>query len=121
MLLLCTDDIHDSINDNATDARAVSRRDMATQMSPEGSIRLSPERQCSYSPTSPSALPIVELLNAHSNRAEVKDLQVDEKVTVTRWSKRHRALYHGDSSQMRDHLHGKDEDPQGLTWYVLSC
>ncbi|KAL1207751.1 hypothetical protein V5N11_000484 [Cardamine amara subsp. amara] len=110
------DAIHESIKDDATDPRAVSRRDMATQMSPEGSIRLSPERQCSFSPSSSSALPILEILKAHSNRAEVKDLQVDEKVTVTRWSKRHRALYHGDSSKMRDHLHGNARDPQGLTW-----
>ncbi|KFK36165.1 hypothetical protein AALP_AA4G086500 [Arabis alpina] len=116
-LLSSQDDIHDNTKDAAaTDARAVSRRDMATQMSPEGSIRLSPERHYSYSPSSPSAVPIGELLNAHSNRAEANDLQVDEKVTVTRWSKRHRALYHGDSSQMRDHLHGKARDPQGLTW-----
>ncbi|ESQ30939.1 hypothetical protein EUTSA_v10011395mg [Eutrema salsugineum] len=113
---LSQDDIHESIKDAATDARAVSRRDMATQMSPEGSIRLSPERQCSFSPSSPSALSIVEILNGRSNRAEVKDLQVDEKVTVTRWSKRHKALYHGDSSKMRDHLHGQARDPQGLTW-----
>ncbi|KAL0853922.1 hypothetical protein Bca101_059074 [Brassica carinata] len=110
------DDIHESIKDAAGDARAVSRRDMATQMSPEGSIRLSPERECSLSSSSPTARSIVELLNARVNRAEAKDLQVDEKVTVTRWSKRHRSLYHGDSSKMRDHLHGQDRDPQGLTW-----
>ncbi|CAF2106579.1 unnamed protein product, partial [Brassica napus] len=110
------DDIHESIKDAAGDARAVSRRDMATQMSPEGSIRLSPERECSLSSFSPTARSIVELLNARVNRAEAKDLQVDEKVTVTRWSKRHRSLYHGDSSNMRDHLHGQDRDPQGLTW-----
>ncbi|XP_006307066.2 uncharacterized protein LOC17898172 isoform X2 [Capsella rubella] len=109
------DDIHESIKDAATDAQAVSRRDMATQMSPEGSICLSPERQCSFSPSSPSARPVSELLNARSNRAEVKDLQVDEKVTVTRWSKKHRGLYYGNSSKMQDHLNGKARDPQGLT------
>uniref|UniRef100_A0A1J3K0H2 Remorin C-terminal domain-containing protein n=1 Tax=Noccaea caerulescens TaxID=107243 RepID=A0A1J3K0H2_NOCCA len=115
--LLSQDEIHESIKDAATDARAVSRRDMATQMSPEGSIRLSPERQCSsFSPSSPTARSIVEILNARTKRAEAKDLQVDEKVTVTRWSKRHRALYHGDSSKMRDHLHGEARDPQGLAW-----
>ncbi|CAH8386245.1 unnamed protein product [Eruca vesicaria subsp. sativa] len=110
------DDIHESIKDSAGDARAVSRRDMATQMSPEGSIHLSPERDCSLSSSSPTARSIVELLNARVNRAEVKDLQADEKVTVTRWSKRHRGLYHGDSSKLRDHLHGEDRNPQGLTW-----
>ncbi|VYS48316.1 unnamed protein product [Arabidopsis thaliana] len=109
------DDIHESMKDAATDAQAVSRRDMATQMSPEGSIRFSPERQCSFSPSSPSALPISELLNAHSNRAEVKDLQVDEKVTVTRWSKKHRGLYHGNGSKMRDHVHGKATNHEDLT------
>jgi hypothetical protein len=109
------DDIHESMKDAATDAQAVSRRDMATQMSPEGSIRFSPERQCSFSPSSPSPLPISELLNAHSNRAEVKDLQVDEKVTVTRWSKKHRGLYHGNGSKMRDHVHGKATNHEDLT------
>lgn len=92
---------------------------MATQMSPEGSIRSSPERECSLSSSSPTARSIVELLNARVNRAEAKDLQVDEKVTVTRWSKRHRSLYQRDSSKMRDHLHGQDRDPQGSTWYVV--
>jgi len=121
LLTICTDDIHESMKDAATDAQAVSRRDMATQMSPEGSIRFSPERQCSFSPSSPSPLPISELLNAHSNRAEVKDLQVDEKVTVTRWSKKHRGLYHGNGSKMRDHVHGKATNHEDLTWYVLIC
>ncbi|KAF8095143.1 hypothetical protein N665_0339s0014 [Sinapis alba] len=110
------DNIHESIKYASTDARAVSRRDMATQMSPEGSIRLSPERQFSLSPSYQSARSILELLNARSNRPEVKDLQVDEKVTGTRWSKSHRALCHGDSSNMRDHLHGQARDPQGLKW-----
>ncbi|CAN8288652.1 unnamed protein product [Cochlearia groenlandica] len=105
------DDIHESMKDAATDARAVSRRDMATQMSPDGSIRLSPERQCSFSVSSPQAPSILELLNARSNRTEAKDLRVDENVSVSRWSKRHRALYHG------DHLHGHaSSDPQDLTW-----
>lgn len=95
--------IHES---SIKEAGAVSRRDVATQMSPEGSISLSPERQCSVSPSSPSARSIVELLSARSNRTEV-----DEKATVTRWSKSHRA-----SSNMRDQLHGQARDPQGLTW-----
>ncbi|KAJ0231873.1 hypothetical protein HA466_0295310 [Hirschfeldia incana] len=114
--LATQDGMHESIKDAAGDARAVSRRDMATQMSPEGSIRLSPERECSLSSSSPTTRSIVELLNARVNRAEAKELQVDEKVTVTRWSKRHRSLYHKDSSKMRDHLHGQDRDPHGSTW-----
>ena len=50
-----------------------------------------PEGRPSFSPSTPSALPIMELLSIHSSESEVRDVQVDERVTMTRWSKKHRA------------------------------
>lgn len=58
-------------------SRVVSRRDMATQMSPVSS----PE---TYTP------PPVEGVSHHSSRSEVRDVQVDKGVTITKKSKRHK-------------------------------
>ncbi|XP_010538113.1 PREDICTED: uncharacterized protein LOC104812570 [Tarenaya hassleriana] len=109
------DDILDNIKDDATNPHAASRRDMATQMSPEGSVHLSPERRSSFSPTSPPELPIMEILNSHSTRSE-KDVQVDGKVIVTRWSRKRRALHNGKSTGMRENLSENAIDTHGLTW-----
>ncbi|XP_010552520.1 PREDICTED: uncharacterized protein LOC104822856 [Tarenaya hassleriana] len=109
------DYILENVKDVGTNPRAASRRDMATQMSPDGSINSSPERRSSCSRSS-AALPIMEIQNGRSSQSEVRDLQVDGKVTVTRWSRKHRALYHGKSTEMRENLNGKAMDPQGLTW-----
>ncbi|KAH8516441.1 hypothetical protein H0E87_004696 [Populus deltoides] len=97
------DEKFDGVKDAATDiSRDVSRRDMATQMSPEGSNHSSPTRQPSFSVSTPSSLPIVELQGFNSSKSEVRDVQVDERVTVTRWSKKHRARNHGKSSEIVD-------------------
>ncbi|KAI8000655.1 hypothetical protein LOK49_LG09G02452 [Camellia lanceoleosa] len=86
-----TDEKFDSDKDAATNiSRDVSRRDMATQISPEGSPYSSPKR-LSFSPSTPPVLPIVELESPKTSKLEVRDIQVDEQVTVTRWSKKHRA------------------------------
>lgn len=65
----------------------VLRKDVATQMSPGGSSQSSPKERRSFS-QSPSAHPIEELEN-HFSKLEVRDVQVDDRVTVTRWSKKH--------------------------------
>ncbi|KAK1586720.1 hypothetical protein Q3G72_005488 [Acer saccharum] len=67
--------------DENTDAenvvsRAVSRRDMATQMSPEDGSHPSP----------PSILPVVE---DHPAKLEVREVQVDKRATIINRSKRH--------------------------------
>lgn len=72
---------------------------MATQMSPEGSIASSPKRKPSFSPSSPSILPIGELQSVNSSRLEIRDVQVDERVTMTRWSKKHRGRIPGKVSE----------------------
>ncbi|KAG9451034.1 hypothetical protein H6P81_010999 [Aristolochia fimbriata] len=68
---------------------AVSRRDMATQMSPEGSRHSSPKERPLDSPSPSLALPIAELQNHNALKLEVRDVQVDDCVTMTRWSKKH--------------------------------
>ncbi|XP_072953174.1 uncharacterized protein [Typha angustifolia] len=59
-------------------------KDVATQMSSEGST---PTERLSFS-HSPSVYPIAELESQFS-KLEVRDVQVDDQVTATRWSKRH--------------------------------
>nr|GLL48253.1 uncharacterized protein LOC109170013 [Ipomoea trifida] len=68
---------------------------MATQMSPEASPHSSPRRQSSFSSSPPSIVPFVEVQSFYPSRAEVKDVPVDERVTMTRWSKKHRARIPG--------------------------
>ncbi|KDP38327.1 hypothetical protein JCGZ_04252 [Jatropha curcas] len=109
----------DGVKDAATDiSSAVSRRDMATQMSPEGSNHSSPSRRLSFSASTPSALPIVELQNIHSNKSEVRDVQMDERVTVTRWSKKHRTRNQGKSSEIVDDWRKKAVDARSSAWDV---
>ncbi|XP_072981919.1 uncharacterized protein [Typha latifolia] len=65
----------------------VLRKDVATQMSPEGTAPSSPKDRSLFS-HSPSADPIEEL-ESHFSKFEVRDVQIDDRVTVTRWSKKH--------------------------------
>lgn len=76
-----------------TVSRVVSRRDMATQMSPADSTRssvTSPKDRLSFS-TSPSILPVLEPYSNHSAKLEIRDVQVDKRVTVTGQSRKHGA------------------------------
>lgn len=93
------DDIQDEAN---VVSRVISRRDMATQMSPEASPSSSPIRQSSFSPSTPSILPLVELQNVPSSKAEMRDVPIDERVTVTRWSKKQKARIPGRSMELDD-------------------
>ncbi|KAL6527383.1 hypothetical protein OROGR_016473 [Orobanche gracilis] len=64
---------------------AVSRRDMATQMSPESSSQSSPiNHSPSFSLTTSTIQHVVESQNMHSNKPEIRDVPVDERVTMTR-------------------------------------
>ncbi|KAK1314186.1 hypothetical protein QJS10_CPA06g02390 [Acorus calamus] len=63
-------------------------KDMATQMSPEGSSQSSlTERPQISSPSHSTDHPIADSQSHHS-KLEVRDVQVDDRVTVTRWSKK---------------------------------
>ncbi|KAG8632628.1 uncharacterized protein LOC110606917 isoform X2 [Manihot esculenta] len=109
----------DGMKNAATDiTSAVSRRDIATQMSPEGSNHSSPSRRASFSVSSPSALTILELQGMHSTKSEVRDVQVDEKVTVTKGSKKHRARTQGKRSEIVDDWRKKSADARSSGWDV---
>ncbi|KAJ4701743.1 Remorin-1 protein [Melia azedarach] len=113
----------DGLRDAATDiSRTISRRDMATQMSPGSSTHSSPKRSSLSAPTpsaaTPSALHIVEVRSGHSSKSEVRDVQVDERVTVTRWSKKHRARTSGKSSEIVDDWRKKTIDTRTSAWDV---
>lgn len=99
-------------------SRVVSRRDMATQMSPEGSPHSSSRQgSSSFSPSTP-ILPIVELQSVHSSKPEVRDVQVDERVTVTRWSKKHRVRVPGRGSGNADDWKRKAVEIRSSGWDV---
>lgn len=113
----------DAILDDDEDAdnnisRAVSRRDMATQMSPEGSQHSSPRCRLSFSPSTPYVHPTVELESVQSAKIEVRDVQVDERVTMTRWSKKHRARFSVKGSDIVDVWKKKDVDALSCPWGV---
>ncbi|KAL6995502.1 hypothetical protein U1Q18_005637 [Sarracenia purpurea var. burkii] len=105
-------------------SRAVSRRDMATQMSPDGSPHSSPWRRPSFSLSSSSVLPIVELGGVQSSILEVRDVQVDERVqvnervTLTRWSKKHRVRFLGKDSENVDDRKKKAVEVRSSAWEV---
>ncbi|KAA8547097.1 hypothetical protein F0562_003526 [Nyssa sinensis] len=69
-------------------SRVVSRRDMATQMSPEGSTHASPKGRLSFSTSPPSILPPVKPHSNQSAKLEVRDVQVDKRATVIRHSRK---------------------------------
>ncbi|GKV04621.1 hypothetical protein SLEP1_g16764 [Rubroshorea leprosula] len=96
----------------------ISRRDMATQMSPQGSNHSSPEGRPSFSPSTLSPLPIVEVQSIHSYKSEVRDVQVDERVTMTRWSKKNKARNPRKCSDIVDDWRKKAVDVQTSTWDV---
>lgn len=111
-----TDEKIDGVKDAATNvSRDVSRRDMATQMSPEGSTHSSPERRLSM-PS--SALSIVEMPIAHSSRSVVRDVQVDERVIVTRWSRKNKARITGKGSENVDEWANKAVEGRCSSWDV---
>ena len=71
-------------------ARAVSQRDMGTQISQntKGCLQSSPaRRRSSFAPSSPTLVSIVEQQREHFARLEVREVQVDNRVMVVRGSK----------------------------------
>lgn len=70
---------------NNTVDRIISRRDMATQMSPEGSTHSSCRGRSSSPPTTD---PVPEPQSDHPAKLEIREVQVDKRATVIRWSKR---------------------------------
>ncbi|XWS33607.1 hypothetical protein CRYUN_Cryun22dG0097600 [Craigia yunnanensis] len=72
-------------------SRIVSRRDMATQMSPEGSSNHpSPRESSSFCHSPPPILPLPAVENNdHLSKLDIREVQIDKRATMTNWSKRH--------------------------------
>ncbi|CAN0922314.1 hypothetical protein LINGRAHAP2_LOCUS33020 [Linum grandiflorum] len=105
----------ENVKDAATDiSRVVSRRDMATQMSPASRNHSSPSKRLSFIASSPSALPIVELQSFQSSTSEVR-------VTVTRWCKRHRGGNNSKGSDIADDWRKKVVPCRSSAWEVAEA
>lgn len=116
-MLKYTDENLDGVKDASNNvSRAVSRRDMATQMSPEGSTHSSPKTGPSFPDSNTSIIPIVEVQTGPSYKLEVRDVQVDERVTMTRWSKKHKARISGKGSEIFENWKKKDGDARSPAW-----
>ncbi|KAL6521913.1 hypothetical protein OROMI_031790 [Orobanche minor] len=103
-------------------SRAVSRRDMATQMSPESSCQSSPIRHSpSFSLTTSAIQHVVESQNMHSNKPKIRDVPVDERVTMTRWSKNNRCKINSRKGSRNDgDWKRKDVNFQSGSWEVAA-
>ncbi|RDX93600.1 Remorin 4.1, partial [Mucuna pruriens] len=97
---------------------AVSRRDMATQMSPEGSSCSSPNLMPSFSASTPPALAVTEFKSLPFSKMDIRDVPVDERVTMTRWSKKHRALFSGRGSENVDSWKIKQTRNRSSSWDI---
>ncbi|KAF1886834.1 hypothetical protein Lal_00046072 [Lupinus albus] len=103
----------DGFKDAGTNvSAAVSMKDMATQMSPEGSSCSSLNRRPSFAASTPPPLPVTEFQSAPFSKLDIRDMQVDERVTMTRWSKKHRALFSGRGSENVDSWKRKETSTQ---------
>ncbi|XP_054799657.1 uncharacterized protein LOC129304055 [Prosopis cineraria] len=108
----------DGSKDAATDvSRAVSRRDMATQMSPVGSSCSSPSMRASFSVSTTPVLPMMDLQSSSPNM-DIRDVQIDERVTMTRWSKKHRALFTGRGLETIGNRKRNEVSAQSSAWDV---
>ncbi|RZB68094.1 Remorin 4.1 isoform C [Glycine soja] len=97
---------------------ALSRRDMATQMSPEGSSCSSPSLRPSFSASTPPSLPLSEFRSLPFSKMDIRDVPVDEHVTMTRWSKKHRALFSGRGSENVDSWKIKESSSRSSSWDI---
>lgn len=66
---------------------AVLRKDVGIQMTPNGSTQSSPKHESSFLP-SPSVVNTIEELESHFSKLDIRDVQVDDHVTLTRWTKK---------------------------------
>lgn len=108
------------MKDAATDVSwTVSRRDMATQMSLDGSDGSSPKRRLSFS-TSPPAPSIenLHLQSTYGTNLGIKDVQVDEQVILTRWSKKNKHWIPGKGSGGSEDWTKNDRDTRSSAWDI---
>lgn len=110
----------EGLKDAATDVSCtVSRRDRATQMSLDWSDGSSPKRRLSF-PTSPPAPSIVDLhfQSTYGTNLGIKDVQVDEQVILTRWSKKNKHRIPGKGSGGSEDWRKNDRDTRSSAWDI---
>jgi len=91
---------------------------MATQMSPEGSSCSSPNLRPSFSASTPPSLPLSEFKSLPFSKMDVRDVPVDERVTMTRWSKKHRALFSGRGSENDGSWKIRETSSRSSSWDI---
>lgn len=112
-----TDDKTGGLVDAATNMSGnLSRRDMATQMSPENSPYSSPKRT-TFSSLSTSILS-ADLQQVRASKADVRDVQVDDQVTLTPSSKKNRARIPGRGPDVVDDWKNESSEVQYADWEV---
>ncbi|XP_039023779.1 uncharacterized protein LOC120156528 isoform X2 [Hibiscus syriacus] len=92
----------------------VSRRDAVTQMNTRSSTQSPKGRP--FSPPTPTALRIMELQSFHCSKSEVRDVQVDERDTMTRRSKKHGVRNSGTSTEIVDDRRNRAVDTPISSW-----
>lgn len=98
--------------------RVVSKRDMATQIRSKASHESSPMR-CSSSPAErPSIQPIMEAQSVHSSKIDIRNVIVDDQVTLTRWRKKHKVRIPGGSLDIVDYRKSKPVGMHSDVWEV---
>lgn len=92
---------------------AISRRDIGTQMSPLQSPNSSPKAA-----SGSSVLPTAVLQSNHPSKLDVKDVQVDDHVTVAKRSKKHGTQGLDKCSTNNRERKKKVAEPQASDWEV---
>ncbi|CAA6664332.1 unnamed protein product [Spirodela intermedia] len=93
------------------------RKDVATQMSPQGSVSSSPKGRSQLSPSSASPSPTIEEMQSHFSRLEVRDVQVDDMVVTTGWSMTH-VGHAANKAQMEANWKNSTVEPRASAWEV---
>ncbi|XP_017237554.1 uncharacterized protein LOC108210680 isoform X3 [Daucus carota subsp. sativus] len=109
---------HDTAEDEGKNISGdVSKRDMATQMSPEKSPHSSLKERHSFASSTSGVLPIVEWQDSHFPK-HVRDVQVDERVTMSQWCKNSKFHTTGEGSGHCDDWKKKALEIQSTNWEV---
>ncbi|KAL6858813.1 hypothetical protein ACP4OV_017815 [Aristida adscensionis] len=110
----------DTTKDSTTSCTTtIERKDAATQTTPDISRSSSPNMRPSFS-RSLSVQQVKELESCFS-KLEIKDVQMDDRVTLTRWSKKH--VTRGSEKNSTNIIEGKKKtiESKSSAWEVPKC
>lgn len=115
--MLYSDEKLDSSKDGCTTVSSdILTKDTATQMSPESSTYSS--KHCLQSSSPPRTSHTIGELCNHLPKVEVRDVPIDDRVTVTRWSKKHIARGLDKSSTNTVQCKKKSPEARSSEWEV---